>query len=165
MQIKRISAGLDFSAAIWASFLAGAIFLMSLMLITGNWVGDSDFIWRMIAAIVQGEEALNPAVAVSGGTMTAALLIHFALSLFWGLIITLVIHRWGLLVGLAGGALLGFFIYGINFFSMSFFFPWFYPLRSSAWLIGHLIFGAIAGGIYELLEVDDYERDQLERKS
>ncbi len=161
MKLKRITEGLDISAAIWAGLLAGILFLVALLLSSNSQIGESDLVWRMIAAIVQGEEALDPMVAMDNGLLAAALLVHGALSILFGVLIALVIHRWGLLVGFLGGGLLGFFLYGINFFSMSFFFPWFYPLRSASWLIGHLIFGAAAGSIYELLEINDEEKSKL----
>jgi hypothetical protein len=47
-------------------------------------------------------------------------------------------------------------IYAINFFAISYFVPWFFPLRSWILLLSHVLFGALAGGIYELLEEEEF---------
>ena len=55
-----------------------------------------------------------------------------------------------------GGAMLGLALYAINFYSISFFFPWLFPLRSWIFMVAHIVFGAFAGVIYELLEVETF---------
>jgi hypothetical protein len=59
-------------------------------------------------------------------------------------------------VGIIGGAFFGLAIYLINYYTFSYFYPWFYPLRSWIALAGHLFFGAVAGGLYETFERDIY---------
>lgn len=149
--------GLDFSAAFWAGLIAGTVFLVTMLVLSANLLGSSDIVYRMIAAMLQGEAVLAPSVPVDGGLIGGALLVHYALSLAFGLIVAIVIHRWGLIVGLFGGAALGLALYTINFFSVSYFFPWFFPLRNWIWLLGHVLFGATAGVTYELLEIDEEE--------
>ena len=41
-------------------------------------------------------------------------------------------------------------------FTFAAWFPWFLELRSSFILLCHVIFGALAGGLYELLEVERF---------
>ena len=149
--------GIDLSAAFWAGLIAGTLFLVTMLLLSANVLGSSDIVYRMIAAIMRGEEVLSPSVAVDGGLIGSALVVHYALSLAFGLVVAVAIHRWGLIVGLLGGAALGLAVYTINFFSMSYFFPWFFPLRNWIWLLGHVLFGAAAGLTYELLEFDEEE--------
>jgi hypothetical protein len=59
-----------------------------------------------------------------------------------------------MLVSVLGGALFGLALYLINFFTFTTFFPWFYPARNWPFAAVHILFGAVAGGIYELLEKD-----------
>jgi hypothetical protein len=55
-----------------------------------------------------------------------------------------------------GGAILGLLLYAINFYTLTFFFPWFFAMRSWPVIVSHIIFGATAGGVYELLEVEEF---------
>jgi hypothetical protein len=87
-------------------------------------------------------------------------IIHLFLSVFYAIILAFIIHRWGLVVGVIGGALFGFALYLINTYTFTAFYPWFYPIRSWIALVGHVFFGAAAGGIYELLERDLYVGEQ-----
>ena len=162
MKLKRISEGLDLSAAIWAGLLAGILFLLSLLMLTNNQLGENELVWRMIAAMVQGEGALDPVQAIDGGLLSSAIVVHLAISVFYGVVIALIIHRWGLIAGLLGGAILGLALYAINFYTFSFFFPWFFPFRSWMMVVSHLIFGAVAGGTYELLEVEEFVPVEVE---
>ncbi len=151
--------GVDLSAAFWAGLIAGTVFLITMLLLSTNVLGSSDIVYRMMAAILRGEAVLSPTVAVDGGLIGSALVVHYALSLAFGLVVAVAIHRWGLIVGLFGGAALGLALYAINFFSVSYFFPWFFPLRNWIWLLGHVLFGAAAGVTYELLEIDEEEEE------
>jgi hypothetical protein len=86
-----------------------------------------------------------PAVMVGG-------LVHYALSILFALVIAIVIHRWGLLVGIIGGGVLGLAIYLINLYTMTLWFEWFFAIDSSVLLLSHILFGATAGGVYELFD-------------
>jgi hypothetical protein len=83
-------------------------------------------------------------------------LVHYGISILLTFIISLVIYRWGILVGILGGALLGVGIYLINIYGFSYFFPWFYVLNNWVLFISHILFGATAGGVYELLEKEEF---------
>jgi hypothetical protein len=85
-----------------------------------------------------------------------AIIVHFALSIIYALVLAFIVHRWGLLVGIVGGALFGLALYLINFFTFTYFFEWFYPARAWPFSVVHILFGAVAGGIYELLEKEVY---------
>ena len=90
------------------------------------------------------------------GIFIVGTLVSLALAMLLTFLITSITYRWGLIVGFLGGGLLGLAIYVINFYSISYFFPWFYPMRSWMMLVSHIIFGALAGGIYEMLEVEEF---------
>ena len=92
--------GVDLSAAFWAGLIAGTVFLITMLLLSTNVLGSSDIVYRMIAAILRGEAVLSPTVAVDGGLIGSALVVHYALSLAFGLVVAVAIHRWGLIVGL-----------------------------------------------------------------
>lgn len=93
------------------------------------------------------------------GTWLVGLIVFYVLSLLFALLIAVVIHRWGLWVGILGGALLGLCLYAINYYSITLLFPWMFALNTPLLIVGHLVFGAVAGGVYETL--DHYDRPVL----
>lgn len=144
---------MDWRAAIWAGLIAGALFLILQMAILAGLVGGSPWgLLRMIAAMVMGQGVLPPPTTFDAVTVVIALLVHFVLSILFALLIAFVLHRWGMLVGIVGGALFGLALYAINYYTFTLFFPWFFPMRSWVTILAHVVFGAAAGGVYEAFE-------------
>jgi len=149
---------MDWSAALWAGLIAGVvfylinIFIVPLILGTSMWV-----IIRLFASIFLGEPIFAPPATFEFSALIVSFLSIFILSVGFTFIIAFVFHKWGLLIGILGGALFGLGFYLINFYSLSYFFPWFFALSSWPFVVSHIVFGAVAGGIYELLEVEEYE--------
>lgn len=149
----------DWSAAIWAGVVAGVVSFIMLVFVTPLLVGGGNawFVIRYLASIVLGSSILPPPSTANFGALIVALVVHFVLSILFSLLLAYLIHRWGLLVGIVGGALFGAAIYGINFYSLTLIYPWFFIMRSWPVFFTHLIFGAVAGGVYESLEVEEFE--------
>lgn len=148
---------MDWRAAVIAGLLAGLLTMLLWVVLLSVVTGGS--IWtpfHHIAAILLGEEALTPSRELNVQVVLTGTFIHLTLSVVYAIILAFIIHRWGLVVGIVGGALFGLALYVINYYSFSTLFPWFYPLRSWIALVGHIFFGAAAGGIYEALERDVY---------
>jgi hypothetical protein len=146
----------DWRAAAIAGTISGFIalgmnILLSAVVLDSPWV----FI-RIIASLVLGKAILPPPINLTSGVFLAALLIHLGLGLIYTALIAAVIHQWGILISLAGGALMGLAFYTINFYFFSILFPWFFAFRNWGFLLTHIVFGAVAGGIYEWLEVEKY---------
>lgn len=139
--------------AVVAGICAGIAFLLvNIFFFTpgahlGAWT-----IVRYLASIVLGERTLDPRAPVDAGTIVVGLVVTFALAILYAVILTFIIHRWGLLVGIIGGALFGAALYLINLYTFTLFFPWFFALNSAAFLVSFVVFGAVAGGVYELLD-------------
>jgi len=146
---------MDWKAAVIAGLIAGAIFLLVLLvaypLVTG---GTPWTVFRFMGAIILGESVLPPPTTFDAGVVVTAVLLHFILSVIYTLVLAFIVHRWGILISVIGGALFGLALYLINFFTFTMFFPWFYPARAWPFSVVHILFGAIAGGVYELLEKD-----------
>lgn len=146
---------MDWKAAVIAGLIAGAIFLLVLLvaypLVTG---GTPWTVFRFMGAIILGESVLPPPTTFDAGVVVTAVLLHFILSVIYTLVLAFIVHRWGILITVIGGALFGLALYLINFFTFTMFFPWFYPARAWPFSVVHILFGAIAGGVYELLEKD-----------
>src|SRR6202795_1459299 len=71
---------------------------------------------RLTAAIVMGREVLPPATTFNGSIMLVATLIHFALSIAYGLTLSLFISRLSTPLSLLAGAAFGLFLYSINMY-------------------------------------------------
>jgi len=142
----------DWRAALYAGLLAGLIFLLLNLFLSP--VGNAWAMIRLFASILLGDTILAPPATFDLLALGAALLVHFGLSILYTLLIAYVVHRGGLLAGLIGGALLGLALYSINFYTLTLFYPWFFAMRSGIFIVTHALFGALAGGIYEALEVE-----------
>lgn len=138
-----------------AGLAAGAVFLLTnLLLMPLALKVNGVLVLRYVASLILGEKALMDGGA---GVLILGIVVHFVLSIVFTLVISIVVHRWGLRVGVFGGALLGLALYGINLFTFTRLFPWFFALNGPILLISHVLFGAVAGGVYEALDRFDVE--------
>jgi hypothetical protein len=147
----------DFRAVFWAGLVSGLVFLVVNMILSLLFLGTPWIFIRMVAALLLGQDVLPPPASFDPAIFIVALVIHLLLSLVFTTVLALMIHKWGLLVGIIGGALFGLALYAINIYTFSFFFPWFFSLRSWIILLSHVFYGATAGGMYEALEVERFE--------
>ena len=106
---------------------------------------------RFTAAIVLGEEVLQPLVAFDWPLMLIATCIHVALSIVYALILSYLIHSLDLKKSLFVGGLFGLGIFVINMYGFVILFPWFVETRDWITVTAHLAFGVSAAGIYKSL--------------
>jgi len=147
-QLRQV---VDWSAAVWAGVISGFAYLLLAALLGIN----AGVLIRLTAALVIGSTAVL-AETLSVTIIIVGLLTHLILAVGFACLLAIIIHRWGLLVGLIGGALFGLALYSINFYTVFALFPWFAGLRSTQMLVVHVIFGALAGGLYEALEIEEF---------
>ncbi len=152
----------DWLAAVVAGFAASAV-LMVLELAWSASLGDAGP-WgtlSMVAAIVMGQGVLE-ATGFSLAVVVVALLIHYALGIFSGVVVGVLISgfNWEQSPGVmqAIGAAFGTVIYLVNFHLLSQLFPWFIDLRGWATFVGHLVFGMSASFLYWKLSKPASER-------
>lgn len=148
----------DWSAAFQAGLIAGTVFLFVNLVLGPMAYGGSVWVWiRLLASPILGSDILAPPATFDAGALAAALVVQYGVSTVLTLTIAYVLHRWGLWVGILGGAVLGLAFYMINIYTLTYFFPWFYALAGWVMALSHVLFGAFAGGVYELLEVEEWE--------
>jgi hypothetical protein len=152
---------MDWRAAVIAGLLAGALTMLLWMLLWALVTGGSMWTpFHHTAAVLLGEGVLTPSQTLNPQVVLTGVVVHLFLSVLYAIILAFIIHRWGLAVGIIGGLLFGLALYIINYYTFTLLYPWFFPLRSWIALMGHLFFGAAAGGLYEALERDIVVIDQ-----
>lgn len=145
--LKSIQKNVAWRAVLLAGIAAGIVFFVANLLFSP--ILTPSLLLRYIASLVMGSDVLtngNSTALIIGGV------VHLVLSLVFALVISIVIHRWGLLVGIIGGSVLGLSLYAINLYTLTLLFPWFFAINTPSLLISHVIFGAVAGGVYELFD-------------
>ncbi|GAB5493189.1 MAG: hypothetical protein Phog2KO_34040 [Phototrophicaceae bacterium] len=156
--IEAIQRNVTWRAIPIAGIVGGTVFLLINMIFNPLLYGiDAFFILRYFGSLVLGTDALmdsSPLVLVVGA------LVHYFLSILFTLFIAILVHRWGLLVGIIGGGLIGLGIYLINFYTMTILFEWMFAINNTLIVISHIAFGAVAGGIYEMM--DSYDEEFME---
>jgi hypothetical protein len=146
----------DWNAALWAGILSGLVSFLAGILISWIVLDIPWFFPRLVASLIMGDGVLPPPASFDLGIVFLALLIHLALSVAYVGIIAMLVHEYGIMISFIGGALFGLAIYLINFYTLSYFFPWFYQYRGWIFIIAHLVYGALAGSLYEMMEVEKY---------
>ena len=147
----------DWSAAFWAGLISGIIFLLLNVFLIPYFIGGSPWMMvRLFGSVVLGEEVLAPPATYHLSALVVAVLMHLVLSIVFSMLLAYIIHRGGLITGILGGALFGLILYLINFYTLTLIFPWFFAMRNWVFLANHAIFGALSGGIYETLEVEEF---------
>jgi uncharacterized membrane protein YagU involved in acid resistance len=151
--VKPGSSALDWSGAIWAGIISGAVFMMLEMILVYMFLGMSP--WappRMISGIVLGQDVLpmpnGPAPTFDAGVMTAAMAVHFMLSIIYAIILGWILQRWSTVNPVLAGAVFGLALYLINFYGFTGLFPWFAMARNWVSIVTHVIFGVVAALVY-----------------
>lgn len=143
--------GAGLKAGALAGLIAGAVFMMMEMGLVAM-AGDSP--WgppRMIAAIVMGEGVLPPPATFDLMILMAAMAVHFMLSIVIGVVFALVARRFGLVMAVVAGAVVGLGLYVVNFYGFTAIFPWFAMARNTISIVSHIAFGVILGLSYRML--------------
>jgi len=140
-------------AVLIAGIAAGTAFLLCNLILMPLVLQTSPaLILRYMGSLVLGSQVVTQTNITS---ILVGLVVHYILSLLLTLLIAIIIHRWGLIVGIIGGAILGLSLYIINLYTFTLFFPWFFAINNLILLISHVIFGAVAGGVYEVFDYYD----------
>ena len=148
---KVVSRDGNLKAGALAGLIAGAVFMMMEMGLVAM-AGDSP--WgppRMIAAIVMGEGVLPPPATFDLMILMAAMAVHFMLSIVIGVVFALVARRFGLVMAVVAGAVVGLGLYVVNFYGFTAIFPWFAMARNMISIMSHIAFGAVLGLSYRML--------------
>lgn len=154
VQMRQV---VDWSAALWAGLISGTVFFLLHLLLFPLVEGGSPWIpMRYLASIVLGEGILPPPATFDITALLIGALVTLVLAILYTVVLAIIVYRWGLLLGIVIGAAFGLAVYAINYYTLTLFFPWFFAMHSVIVAVIHVIFGAVAGGVYELLEVEEF---------
>lgn len=152
---------LNWAAAVVAGIVAGTLatvvqlFLWWAFLDALPWMLYRDA--RLTAAILMGREVLPPPVTFDWNVMMVAALIHFAISIAYGLILACLISRLGMALSLLVGSIFGLILYGINMYGVTIIFPWFWEARDWITILTHIVFGISLAGTYKVFAKHELE--------
>lgn len=157
----------DWCAAAFAGLVAGGLFLI--LEVSATWMmGASP--WeplRMTAAILMGHGVASPATSIGPGITLVALVVHFSLSVLFGLVLAAIMAMFSFdsSLGMAtlAGVIFGLAVYWLDFYGMTRVFPWFGDARGAASLMTHLVFGLVAGVTY--MKLGNKMGNLVQRKS
>jgi hypothetical protein len=151
----------DVRAALIASLVGVIAFWLTMMVLDSRTVGAPWFTVFSAASILGGgTELMGQSTTFNLGTVATGLLVYALVGLVFGVLISALIHEFGLIVGILGGALFGFCTYVLLYYVAT----RFGHLRDLAAVarwpleVGHVMFGAVVGGVYESLERARYVR-------
>ena len=106
---------------------------------------------RLTAAILMGPSVLPPPSTFDLEIMIVATVIHFGLSVAYGLILGLAIHRLSMRPALFSGLVFGLILYVVNMYGITEIFPWFSAVRDWITIIAHVVFGVSVAAAYKVL--------------
>ena len=106
---------------------------------------------RLAAAIVMGRGVLPPPASFDWQILLVATLVHFALSISYGLILSGLISRLATPLSAIVGAAFGLMLYAVNMYGFTVLFPWFEAARDWITATSHVAFGATAAVVYKVL--------------
>jgi hypothetical protein len=106
---------------------------------------------RLTAAILMGTEVLPPPASFNWKVMIVASLIHFLISIGYGVILAYLVFRLDMLFSLLIGAVFGIAVYMINMYGFTLIFPWFSIVRDWITFFTHLAFGMSLASTYKQL--------------
>jgi hypothetical protein len=154
---SRLRQVMDWRAAFLAGVAAGLLFLVVLLIAATVATGDSlGEVLRYPAAALLGEDVFLEPGPAGLDVILVGLLGHMIASVLVAMLIALILHRWGLLVGVVGGAIIGAATYVIAVYGLPAVFEWLAAVRSWPLFAGFVLFGAVAGGLYEAMERDRF---------
>jgi hypothetical protein len=82
--------------------------------------------------------------------MMVATVIHVGLSVAYGLILVLAIHRLGMTLALLSGLVFGLILYVVNMYGITEIFPWFSAARDWITIVAHAVFGISVAAAYKV---------------
>lgn len=145
----------EYAAALFAGAIAGVVATLAQVALWSAFTPSPMALLvrdaRFAAAIIDGGEILTQSAVLDWRTLAIATLVHFALSLTYGVVIYWLVSRLRPAAAAVAGAAFGLGLYGINMYGLTVFFPWFVATRDWITITAHLTFGVTAATAYKAM--------------
>jgi len=144
---------INWSAAIWASIIAGLVFAALEVAMVPLFKGGSPWApLHMIGAIGLGPNAMASPDTFDVGIIATAVVIHMVLAVVYGVILAFIIAKLDTGMATLVGAAYGLALYYINFYGFTRWFPWFADARDWISIFTHLVQSGLMAYLYKVLD-------------
>lgn len=136
-------------AGVIGGVVAGAAYLVAQVTFTAaSHAGGAAEPLQRIAAILMGPDAAPPPSDFNFTVLGMALIIHFALAMAFGRLISVLVWQRRTAAGVLVGGLAGLALYAVNFGLIApQAFPWFGDALHGVTIADHVLFGAVAAAV------------------
>jgi hypothetical protein len=133
-------------AGVLAGLAAGAVYLAAQVSLTAlAHTGGAAEPLQRIAAILMGPDAAPPPAELNFTVFGMAMIIHFALAMVFGRLVSALVWRRSVPVAIAIGAATGVALFALDFHLIApVAFPWFEDSVTLPTIVDHALFGAFA---------------------
>jgi hypothetical protein len=144
----------------YAGIIAGALFLALEMFLIGAF--GSENVWdpvRLSASIAMGNAVVASTKPITSDILFIGLMVHFLLSIWYAVLLGMLIHKLRTGRAVVAGAGFGLLMYLFHFYVLVGMYPWVVNFRGGIALVTHLIFGMSVAWIYSRLNVRQLVRE------
>jgi hypothetical protein len=143
----------NWSAAVWASIIAGLVFAVLEVLMVALLQGKSPWApLHMIGAIALGPGAMATPDSFDIGIIAIAVVVHMVLAVIYGLVLAIIVAQTDTGLAVAIGAAFGLALYAINFYGFTRWFPWFADARDWISIFNHIVQSALMAYLYKVFD-------------
>jgi hypothetical protein len=142
---------IHWSAALWASVIAGLVFAVLEVVMVPLFQGKS--LWaplHMIGAIALGPSAMASPDTFDLGVVSTAVVVHMILAVIYGVILAYIITKMDVGMAVIVGGVYGLALYFINFYGFTRLFPWFADARDWISIFTHIVQSGLMAYLYKL---------------
>lgn len=143
-----------------AGLIAGALFITVEMFLMGA-LGNGN-IWdpvRLSASITLGNRAVATSTPFTFDIFFVGMLMHFVLSIWYAVVLGMLIRRLKPVAAVLVGAGFGLLMYLFHFYGLTALYPWVANWRNWIVIVTHLIFGMSAAWVYSHLHMRQLMRE------
>ena len=144
----------------WTGLIAGTLFLAVQMLLAA--VFSKGGVWdalRLSASVALGSQAVATAVPMSFRIFIMGLFVHFLLSIWYAVVLGMLISNLKPATAALVGAGFGLLLYFVHFYGLTHFYPWIVDARNWIAIVAHLMFGISAAWVYSHLHMRELARE------
>ena len=152
-QHRGAAFSINWSAAIWASIIAGLVFAVLEVAMVPLFQGKSPWApLHMIGAIAIGPDAMAAPDTFDVGIIATAVVVHMILAIIYGILLAFLIARLDLGMAVIVGVVYGLALYAINFYGFTKWFPWFADARDWISIFTHIVQSGLVAYLYKLFD-------------